>query len=124
MKQAVRQKNTNKIAQKSGVIIIKKAQKNIISKKVNKVLLIDQPLIWVQKVAYQVVIGPWLNFVKEENTFWMIIKKDIKAKKQLLVLLFQKLKEFIKKKNFGDILLSVIVGWLVLQLRWSAFYKI
>ncbi len=41
----------------------------------------------------------------------MIIKKDAKSRKQTLVLLFRKLKKFVKKKKFSDTSLSVTVGW-------------
>lgn len=44
-------------------------------------------LVGIQKTAYQAVIGSWLNFLKEKNVFQMTIKKDIKVKKQILILL-------------------------------------
>lgn len=40
----------------------------------------------------------------------MTIKKDTKAKKRILLLLFWELRKFVKKKKFGDISLSVTVG--------------
>lgn len=41
----------------------------------------------------------WFNLFKEENTIQINVKKDIKAKKQTLVFLFQELKKFVKKKD-------------------------
>ena len=38
-------------------------------------------------------------------------KKDTKARKQTLVLLFRELKEFVKKGKFSDTPLSMTVGW-------------
>ena len=86
-------------------------------------MVANRALVWMQKAAHQAVVGPWLNFLKEENAFWMIIKKDAKARKQTLMLLFQELKEFVKKGKFSDTPLSVTVSWPVLRLRRSVFCR-
>ena len=80
-------------------------------------------MIWTQKTAYQVVIRLYLSLLKDKSAIQMSVKKDIKAEKQVLVLLFWKLKEFVKKKKVGDTLLSVMVGWPAIQLCCSAFCK-
>ena len=50
------------------------------------------------------------SYIKKENTFRMIIKKDAKAKKRTLVLLFRELNEFVKKEKLSDTSLLVTVG--------------
>ena len=117
MKQAARQKSINKVFQKSGVIKLRKAHQDIASKKANELLIANRALVWSQKTAHQAVVSHWLNFLNERNAFQMIIKKDAKARKQTLVLLFRELKEFVKKKNLSDTLLSVTVGWPTLRLH-------
>ena len=121
IKQAARRKSTNRVVQKGGVITVGKARQDIASRKANEVLVANWALIRAQKAAHQAVGGPWLNFLKEGNAFRMIIKKDAKARKQTLVLLFRELKEFVKKGKFSDTPLSVTVGWPALHLRCSAF---
>ena len=111
MERAARRKSTNRVVQKGGVITVRKARQDIASRKANEVLVANRALVRAQKAAHQAVVGPWLNFLKEENAFWMIIKKDAKARKQTLMLLFQELKEFVKKGKFSDTPLSVTVGW-------------
>ncbi len=123
MEQGARRKGTNKMVQKGGVITIGKPQQDIASKKANKVLVANQVLVWAQKTTHQAVVNLWLNFLKERNAFQMIIKKDAKARKQTLVLLFRELKEFVKKGKFSDTPLSVTVGWPALRLRRSAFCR-
>lgn len=76
------------MVQKGGVITGRKTWQDIVSKKANKVMVANRTLIRAQKATYQAVVGPWLNFLKVENTFQMIIKKNAKARKQTLVLLF------------------------------------
>ncbi len=44
------------------------------------------------------------SYIKKENTFRMIIKKDAKA------LLFRELNEFVKKEKLSDTSLLVTVG--------------
>ncbi len=67
-------------------------------------MVANQALIQAQKAVNQAVVGLWLNILKEGNAFRMIIKKDTKAGKQTLVLLFRELKEFVKKGKFSDTL--------------------
>lgn len=68
-------------------------------------------------------MGPWLNLLKEGNAIRMNVKKDTKARKQTLVLLFRELKEFVKKGKFNDTPLSVTVDWPALQLGCSPFCR-
>lgn len=65
-------------------------------------LVASRALIRAQKAAHQAVVGPWLKLLKEGNAFRMTVKKDTKARKQTLVLLFRELREFVKKGKFGD----------------------
>lgn len=58
IKQAARQKSTNRMVQKGGVVLIGNARQDIISMKANKILVVNQTLIWAQKAAYQVVVNP------------------------------------------------------------------
>lgn len=80
-------------------------------------------LIRAQKAAHQAVVGPWLNLLKEGNAIRMNVKKDTKARKQTLVLLFRELKEFVKKGKFNDTPLSVTVDWPALRLGRSPFCR-
>lgn len=75
-----RQKSTNKEVQKGGVIIVRKTKQDIAGRKANTVLVVNEELIWLQKAAHQAVVSPWLNFLKEKNVFWIIIKKDAKTR--------------------------------------------
>lgn len=45
IKQAARQKSTNRMVQKGGVILIGNARQDIISMKANKILVVNQTLI-------------------------------------------------------------------------------
>lgn len=85
---AARQKSTNRVVQKCGVIIVEKAWQDIIGRKADEVLVVSQALIRAQKSAHQAVVRPWLKLLKKGNAFQMTVKKDTKAKKQILVLLF------------------------------------
>ena len=89
----------NRVVQKGGVITVGKARQDIASRKQNEVLVANRALIRAQKAAHQAVVGPWLNLLKEGNAIRMNAKKDTKARKQTLVLLFRKLKEFVNKPN-------------------------
>lgn len=79
IERVARRKNTNKVVQKGGVITVGKARQDIANRKANEVLFANWALIRAQKAAYQAVVGPWLNFSKEKNAFWMIIKKRCKS---------------------------------------------
>lgn len=63
-------------------------QQDIANRKADKVMVINKILIWTLQAAYQVVIRIWLKLLNDENTFQIIIKKDIKVKKKILILLF------------------------------------
>lgn len=63
-------------------------QQDIANRKADKVMVINKILIWTLQAVYQVVIGIWLKLSNDENTFQIIIKKDIKVKKKILILLF------------------------------------
>lgn len=63
-------------------------QQDIANRKADKVMVINKILIWTLQAVYQVVIGIWLKLLNDENTFQIIIKKDIKVKKKILILLF------------------------------------
>ena len=107
MERATRRKSTNRVVQKGGVITVGKARQDIASRKQNEVLVANRALIRAQKAAHQAVVGPWLNLLKEGNAIRMNVKKDTKARKQALVLLFRELKEFVKKGKFSD----TVMGW-------------
>ncbi len=64
IKQPARQKCTNKVIQKSGVITVGKVRQDIASRKANKALVANWALVRLQKVAHQAVVGPWLTFLK------------------------------------------------------------
>ena len=69
IERAAKRKSTNRVVQKGGVIIVGIAKQDIASRKANEVLVANQTLVPAQKAAHQAVVGPWLNFLKEENTF-------------------------------------------------------
>lgn len=58
IERAARQKSTNRVVQKGGVITVGKARQDIASRKTNEVLVANRVLVQAQKAAHQAVVSP------------------------------------------------------------------
>lgn len=58
IERAARQKSTNRVVQKGGVITVEKGRQDIASRKTSEVLVANRALVQAQKAAHQAVVSP------------------------------------------------------------------